>query len=166
MTNTTGAAIAYYDPIRKVIRRTVHVSFNESVFPAKELREDVPTNRGIAQQEDVVEMEPPGVEKPIDNKGKKAIRFNLLPAGRRLIPREDVLGTKRKGLLQIVTPTRRVTAATARTMKPGREGPLLRIEQAMTAIPMYVSTMKTIEVRQIGDAKTRIAPFEVSIRRI
>lgn len=80
-----------YDPIRKVIRRSVHVTFDEYVFPARKEPDATVAkkNREIVDQEGIVEMEPPQVENPIAEKEKRRVRFNLLPAGSNLIPRDD-----------------------------------------------------------------------------
>jgi hypothetical protein len=105
-----GRCYRVYDPVRKVIRRTVHVTFEESVFPAKEEKEnglngeirmpavEAERNEEVGDQE-FVELEHPGVEqKPMDNKdgNQKRVRFNLLPAKSNLMPRRDAVVGRRE----------------------------------------------------------------------
>jgi len=98
-----------YDPIRKVIRRTVHVTFDESVFPAKEKKNSldgevttpVAEARRNAEVRDqgFVELEYPGVEQtPMGNKdgNQRRVRFNLLPAKSNLMPRRDAVVEEEK----------------------------------------------------------------------
>lgn len=97
-----------YDPVRKVIRKTVHVTFEESVFPAKkekknglndeEIRKpaaEAEGNEDVGDQE-FVELEYHGVEqKPMEDNNKdgnpKRVHFNLLPARSNLMPRRDAV---------------------------------------------------------------------------
>lgn len=105
-----GRCYRVYDPVRKVIRRTVHVTFEESVFPAKEEKKsglngeirmpavEAERNEEVGDQE-FMELEHPGVEqKPMDNKdgNQKRVRFNLLPAKSNLMPRRDAVVEKEK----------------------------------------------------------------------
>ena len=55
------------------------------------------------ENEVIVELEPPGVEKPIGEGSKKKVRFNLLPAGSSLMPKGDAGEEKAEADEQEVT---------------------------------------------------------------
>ena len=107
-----------YDPVKRITRRAIHVTFNENLFPAKgnhaegfiQQPVDPPASRVtrdrqqqivvgeervIAQEEPrtVAEIRPTATEsRDQSNSGKKQVRFNLLPTGSSLLPRRDNAG--------------------------------------------------------------------------